>query len=101
MEQALTRVAAGRDGQRGLDIYHALERDMLAATGVKPDRDFPTGPACHLMGFDIGCLTTVFVMIGIVGWTAHVMEQTASNALILPLSAYIGPPQRPLTTTLA
>jgi 2-methylcitrate synthase len=32
----------------------------------------------------------------ITGWTAHIMEQTASNALIRPLSEYVGPPQREL-----
>jgi hypothetical protein len=30
------------------------------------------------------------------GWTAHIIEQTASNALIRPLSEYVGPPQRAL-----
>ena len=96
MRQALERVAAVRDGQRWLDIYHILERDMFAATGIKPNLDFPTGPAYHLMGFDIGCFTPIFVMSRITGWTAHIMEQTASNALIRPLSEYVGPPQRVL-----
>ncbi|VBA36567.1 2-methylcitrate synthase [Mycobacterium innocens] len=52
-------VAAARDGQRWLDIYHILGRDMLAATGIKPDLDFPAGAAYHLMGFDIGCFTPI------------------------------------------
>ncbi|OSC42951.1 bifunctional 2-methylcitrate synthase/citrate synthase [Mycobacterium decipiens] len=99
MKRALERVAAVRDGQRWLDIYHVLEQDMLAATGIKPNLDFPTGPAYHLMGFDIGCFTPIFVMSRITGWTAHIMEQTASNALIRPLSEYVGPPQRPLQLT--
>lgn len=38
-------------------------------------------------------------MSRITGWTVHVMEQTASNALIRALSPYVGPPQRPLTPT--
>jgi len=46
------------------------------------------------MGFDIGAFTPIFVMSRITGWTAHVMEQAASNALIRPLSAYNGPQQR-------
>lgn len=29
-----------------------------------------------------------------VGWTAHIMEQAASNALIRPLSEYVGPDER-------
>lgn len=96
MKESLIRVAAVRDGQKWLDIYNVLETDMAAATGIKPNLDFPTGPAYHLMGFDIGCLTTIFVMSRITGWTAHIMEQTASNALIRPLSEYVGTAQRPL-----
>ncbi|AGC61501.1 citrate synthase I GltA1 [Mycobacterium liflandii 128FXT] len=96
MKRALDRVAAVRDGQRWLDIYQVLEREMLAATGIRPNLDFPTGPAYHLMGFDIGSFTPIFVMSRITGWTAHIMEQTASNELIRPLSEYVGPAQRML-----
>jgi citrate synthase len=97
MKQALNNVAAVRDGQRWLDMYNILEAEMFEATGIKPNLDFPTGPAYHLMGFDIACFTPIFVMSRITGWTAHIMEQAASNALIRPLSAYSGPEQRALT----
>ncbi|BBX42321.1 citrate synthase [Mycobacterium tuberculosis variant microti OV254] len=97
MKAALARVAAVRDGQRWLDMYNILEAEMFAATAIKPNLDFPTGPAYHLMGFDIGCFTPIFVMSRITGWTAHIMEQAASNALIRPLSAYSGREQRTLT----
>jgi len=96
MKAALARVAAARDGQRWLDIYQVLERGMAAANGIKPNLDFPTGPAYHLMGFDIPSFTPIFVMSRITGWTAHIMEQAASNALIRPLSDYSGQPQRAL-----
>lgn len=96
MEQALLAVAAKHNGQNWVDIYKVLESSMYAATKIKPNLDFPTGPAYHLMGFDIGSFTPIFVMSRITGWTAHIMEQTASNALIRPLSDYAGPPQRPL-----
>lgn len=97
MKEALRRVAAARDGQKWLDIYEVLEKGMAEANGIKPNLDFPTGPAYHLMGFDIGIFTPIFVMSRITGWTAHIMEQTASNALIRPLSEYVGPPQRALS----
>jgi citrate synthase len=96
MKAALARVAAARDGQRWLDIYQVLESAMAAANGIKPNLDFPTGPAYHLMGFDIPSFTPIFVMSRITGWTAHIMEQAASNALIRPLSDYSGQPQRAL-----
>lgn len=96
MKSALVRVAGARDGQGWLDIYEVLERAMQATTGIKPNLDFPTGPAYHLMGFDIPSFTPIFVMSRITGWTAHIIEQAASNALIRPLSEYSGHPQRPL-----
>lgn len=97
MKAALDQVAAVRDGQRFLDIYEVLERAVFAATKIKPNLDFPTGPAYYLMGFDIPVFTPLFVMSRITGWTAHVMEQAASNALIRPLSEYSGRPQRALS----
>lgn len=97
MKEALRRVAAARDGQKWLDIYEVLEKGMAEANGIKPNLDFPAGPAYYLMGFDIGIFTPIFVMSRITGWTAHIIEQTASNALIRPLSEYVGPPQRALS----
>lgn len=97
MKEALRRVAAARDGQKWLDVYEVLEKGVAEANGIKPNLDFPTGPAYYLMGFDIGIFTPIFVMSRITGWTAHIIEQTASNALIRPLSEYVGPPQRALS----
>ena len=101
MKQALIRVAEPRNGQRWLDIYNILEKEMFAATGIKPNLDFPTGPAYYLMGFDIPSFTPLFVMSRITGWTAHIIEQAGSNALIRPLSEYSGQPQRSLTAARA
>jgi citrate synthase len=97
MKEALSRVVATRDGQRWLDIYNILEAEMFEATAILPNLDFPTGRAYYLMGFDIACFTPIFVMSRITGWTAHIMEQAASNSLIRPLSAYSGREQRALS----
>ena len=47
-----------------------------------------------LMGFEIDMYTPIFVMSRITGWSAHILEQNASNSLIRPLSAYGGVKQR-------
>ena len=94
MRAALGRVAAVRHGERWLQMYKELETTMAEATGIKPNLDFPTGPAYYLMGFDIQMFTPIFVMSRITGWTAHIIEQAGSNALIRPLSEYAGVPQR-------
>lgn len=94
MKAALLAVADLTGGGRWVDLYHALEAAMMEAKGIHPNLDFPAGPAYYLMGFDIPMFTPLFVMSRITGWTAHVIEQRAADALIRPLSAYVGPPQR-------
>ncbi|OQS14959.1 2-methylcitrate synthase [Nocardia donostiensis] len=99
MKAALDEVGAVTGDHRWLRMYTALEHAMAEATGIAPNLDFPTGPAYYLMGFDIPMFTPIFVMSRITGWTAHIAEQAAANALIRPLSEYIGVPQRELIVT--
>ncbi|SNS63056.1 bifunctional 2-methylcitrate synthase/citrate synthase [Rhodococcoides kyotonense] len=94
MRAAFQDVAEVTDGRKWVRMYDVLERTMNDRTGIKPNLDFPTGPAYFLMGFDIDVFTPIFVMSRITGWTAHIIEQGASNALIRPLSEYSGVPQR-------
>jgi citrate synthase/2-methylcitrate synthase len=75
-------------------LYDALEAGMGEAKNIKPNLDYPAGPTYHLMGFDTGTFTPLFVASRITGWTAHIMEQLESNSLIRPLSAYNGPDER-------
>ena len=97
MRAALERLAAGsEEGRRMMAVYTRLEEAMRERKGLYPNLDYPTGPAYHLMGFDVPTFTPIFVMSRITGWTAHVMEQKANNALIRPLSAYVGPSLRQL-----
>ncbi|AHH21029.1 2-methylcitrate synthase PrpC [Nocardia nova SH22a] len=94
MKKAFLDIAASTGGQKWVEMYEILERTMNDATGIKPNLDFPTGPAYYLLGFDIEVFTPIFVMSRITGWTAHIIEQGESNALIRPLSEYVGVPQR-------
>ncbi len=76
------------------EMSKILNETMVAEKGIYPNLDFPTGPAYHLMGFEITTFTPIFVVSRITGWTAHVMEQLANNKLVRPLSNYVGPDQR-------
>ena len=75
-------------------IYEILEKVMLEKKNIHPNVDYPCGPAYHLMGIDTDFFTPVFVMARITGWSAHIMEQHASNKLIRPLSKYKGSEHR-------
>ncbi|MDQ1112165.1 2-methylcitrate synthase/citrate synthase II [Microbacterium testaceum] len=75
-------------------LYDALESQFVERKGIYPNLDYPSGPAYDLMGFDTLTFTPLFVAARVTGWTAHIREQQASNALIRPLSEYVGPDER-------
>ncbi|MEV7242843.1 bifunctional 2-methylcitrate synthase/citrate synthase [Streptomyces sp. NPDC093248] len=97
MQEALDRLvarAADPEVTRLATLHAALRHTMLTRKGIHPNLDYPAGLAYHLMGFDIPAFTPIFVMSRITGWTAHITEQLAHNALIRPLASYAGPQQR-------
>ena len=96
MEAALERLVAHTGRHDLAELYEALKTAMIDRKGIYPNLDYPSGPAFHLMGFDTATFTPLFVAARIVGWTAHIMEQAADNALIRPLSDYSGPAERHL-----
>lgn len=94
MKAALDTLVAHYDRPDVLALYDALESEFVSRKGIYPNLDYPSGPAYDLIGFDILTFTPLFIAARVTGWTAHIMEQTASNALIRPLSAYNGPDER-------
>ena len=71
-----------------------IETIMIEKKNIHPNLDYPSGPTYHLMKFDTDFFTPIFVMARITGWSAHIMEQHASNKLIRPLSKYSGEKHR-------
>jgi 2-methylcitrate synthase len=96
MKAALDTLVAEYDRPDLLELYVALDEAMQSAKNIKPNLDYPSGPAYNLIGFDTEMFTLLFVAARVTGWTAHIMEQLASNALIRPLSVYTGPDERHL-----
>ncbi|MCC2677951.1 MAG: methylcitrate synthase, partial [Pseudobdellovibrio sp.] len=83
--------------QKWMKMYNSLEKVMVEKKKIYPNLDFPAGPAYYMMGFEIDFFTPIFVMARTTGWSAHIMEQTANNRIIRPLSEYIGSAQRKVT----
>ncbi|MBG6055871.1 citrate synthase/2-methylcitrate synthase [Salinibacterium sp. CAN_S4] len=94
MKAALDTLIAEYDRPDMLELYVALETAMTDRKNILPNLDYPSGPAYNLIGFDTEMFTPLFVASRITGWTAHIMEQLASNALIRPLSLYVGHDER-------
>jgi 2-methylcitrate synthase/citrate synthase II len=96
MRDALVRVVSHLNRPDIMELYDALDEAMTKRKGILPNLDFPSGPCYHLMGYDTAVFTPLFVASRITGWTAHVIEQRTNNALIRPLSDYVGVDQRSL-----
>ena len=90
MKHYLFKVAKLLKKEKYTKIYEILEKVMVERKNIYPNVDFPCGPTYYLMGIDIDFYTPIFVMSRITGWSAHIMEQHASNKLIRPLSKYKG-----------
>lgn len=91
---ALLELAQLKNGQNWIEMQEILAEAMQTRRNLRPNIDFLTGLAYYLMGFDIDLFTPIFAMSRITGWSAHIMEQLASNKLIRPMSAYVGPAHR-------
>ena len=96
MKAALEKLVEHYDRQDLLDLYDALVKAMGDRKNIKPNLDYPSGPAYNLMGFDTDTFTPLFAAARVTGWTAHIFEQYAANSLIRPLSHYTGPAERHL-----
>lgn len=98
MRKALEQLAKHYDRPDVMERYDGLEQAMADRKPIKPNLDYPSGPAYDLMGFETAVFTPLFVASRVVGWSAHVLEQRADNALIRPLSEYVGPDERHITS---
>jgi 2-methylcitrate synthase len=94
MKKYFLKVSKIKKDKKFHKIYDTVEKVMIKRKNIYPNMDFPTGPAYHLMGFDTDFFTPIFVIARITGWTAHIIEQHASNKLIRPLSKYSGEKHR-------
>ncbi|AWB89836.1 bifunctional 2-methylcitrate synthase/citrate synthase [Salinibacterium hongtaonis] len=94
MKKALDTLIEHYDRPDMAELYDRLEAAMDARKAIKPNLDYPSGPAYSLMGFDTELFTPLFVASRVTGWTAHILEQLEANALIRPLSLYVGPDER-------
>mgnify|MGYP001219452841 FL=1 len=94
MKEYFKKVAKLKKDKKFIKIYDIVEKVMIERKNIHPNVDYPTGPTYHLMGFDTDFFTPIFVISRITGWSAHIMEQHASNKLIRPLAKYKGSKHR-------
>ena len=72
-------------------ISERLQEAVFRAKQLYINVDFYSASLLHYLGIPVELFTTMFACARIAGWSAHVIEQHASNRLIRPLSLYVGP----------
>lgn len=75
-------------------VSEAIEKVMWDQKKLFPNLDFYSATAYHFCGIPTALFTPIFVMSRLSGWSAHIIEQRASNRLIRPEGAYVGPAPR-------
>ncbi|MGD8640796.1 MAG: citrate/2-methylcitrate synthase, partial [Gammaproteobacteria bacterium] len=75
-------------------VSEAIEKFMWDTKKLFPNLDFYSASAFYFMAIPVALYTPIFVCSRITGWSAHIMEQRANNALIRPGSKYTGPKQQ-------
>lgn len=75
-------------------ISEAIEAIMWREKKLFPNLDFYSASTYHFMQIPIKLFTPLFICSRITGWSAHIFEQRANNALIRPSADYVGPDSR-------
>ena len=74
------------------DMSQRIEALVKAEKTLNPNVDFYSASVYYTLGIPIDLYTPIFAVSRMSGWTAHVLEQYASNRLIRPRADYTGPP---------
>ena len=78
-------------GQSELEqTAETIERLARDNQGLYPNLDWPSARLYHYLGLDVDLYTPLFVASRVVGWCAHIIEQSQHNRLIRPRAKYIG-----------
>ena len=72
------------------DMSVAIMEAAKEQKDLNPNVDFFSASVFHLLGIETDLYTPIFAVSRITGWTAHLLEQYADNALIRPSSEYVG-----------
>jgi citrate synthase len=95
----MLRGIAERLGGPKVDLAKAIERKAIEVLAeMKPGRqlytnvEFYAGVVMDTCGVPREMFTPTFASSRVIGWTTHVLEQSADNRLIRPSAHYAGPP---------
>ncbi|GMK37198.1 citrate synthase [Paenibacillus sp. CCS19] len=85
------KLAEHADDWKLYDISERIESVMMRKKKLFPNLDFYSASAYRMLGIPTNLFTPLFVVSRLSGWSAHIIEQRASNRLIRPNADYTGP----------
>ncbi|WP_247597094.1 citrate/2-methylcitrate synthase [Leifsonia sp. PS1209] len=94
----LRGIAEGFGGQRVAFAVQVERRVQELLDELKPGRELHTNVEFYAAvvmeacGIPRSMFTPTFASARVVGWTAHILEQTAEGKIVRPSSRYVGPP---------
>ena len=99
MREGVRRLSEEMGQPKWYAILEAVVAAMkpYARLGVNVNVDFYAGVVYYLHGIPEDLFVPIFAIGRTPGWCVSVMEQTANNILIRPLTLYTGPEPREYT----
>ncbi len=94
LKEYCTQLAEESGTQELEQIADTIQRVVEGEKGLPPNLDWPSARLYHSLGLQVDLYTPLFVASRVVGWAAHVIEQSQNNRLIRPRSRYAGPTGR-------
>jgi citrate synthase len=94
LKEYARKAAEAAGSQKWEETAAIFERILAEEKNLHPNLDWPAGRLYHALGLEVPLYTPIFVMSRVTGWSAHVIEQSASNRLIRPRARYTGPERR-------
>jgi len=68
----------------------SIEDIMAKVQKVHPRVEWHASRLLHYLGFEPELFTPIFTVSRVVGWVAHIIEQSENNHLYQPSSRYVG-----------
>ena len=95
----MLRTVAEELGSPRLELAMTVEQEALAAfrdlrpgVPIYANVEFYASLVLDAIGLPRELFTPTFAISRVIGWTAHIIEQTKNNKILRPSARYVGPP---------
>ena len=91
LRELLRGLSEEKGETKWLEMSDTIRTTVKETKGLDANVDFYSASVYYLLGIETDLYTPIFAISRMTGWTAHLLEQWADNALIRPRAQYTGP----------